>query len=327
MAEVDSIKVALRGGILMARSGDDTWRRLLEWTGGQKGSERLAAHILRADGFEDIDPSHPLGGPDGTKDALARKAGKKWTVAVYFPRGQQTYKDIKKKFKSDLRGIGKDGTNAMAFITNQELTLSERERLRGIPLGGITVEIYHLERIAQMLDSPELYGVRLEFLDIQMSKEEQASHFEHLAKRQEVSFSNIAALITGGDSFCYLMLFWFDMENHRARQIAFRKVGKHPLREVSARIYDLATQQSRTFDLGTITAVAIQVSGQWDLGPTDHARYNITFHALNGFYTQFLRLARVDEYWAAATRVVRGNEVILEEIDPRYVAAKGTPVW
>jgi hypothetical protein len=311
----------------MARSGDDTWRRLLEWTGGQKGSERLAAHIIRSDGFEDVDPSHPLGGADGAKDALARKAGKKWILAVYFPRGQQTYKDIKKKFKSDLRGVGKNGSDAMVFVTNQELTLSERERLRGIPPAGSTVEIYHLERIAQKLDSPELYGVRLEFLDIQMSKEEQASHFEHLAKRQEVSLNNIASLITGGDSFCYLMLFWFDMENHLARQIAFIKVGQHPLREVSVRIYDLATRQTRGLQLGTITSVAVQVPGHWDLGPTDHAQYNITFHALNGMHTQFLRLARVDGYWASATRVIRGHDVVLEKIDPQYVAAKGHPTW
>ena len=45
--------------------GDETWTRLLSWTKGQKPSERLASHILRADGYKSIDPSHPLGGQDG----------------------------------------------------------------------------------------------------------------------------------------------------------------------------------------------------------------------------------------------------------------------
>ena len=35
--------------------GDETWNRLLTWTKGQKSSERLAAHILRAEGFKSVD--------------------------------------------------------------------------------------------------------------------------------------------------------------------------------------------------------------------------------------------------------------------------------
>jgi hypothetical protein len=59
-------------------------------------SERLAAQILHAEGYADIDPSHPLGGRDGGKDALAIRSGKKWVMAVYFPRGQQAFEDIKR---------------------------------------------------------------------------------------------------------------------------------------------------------------------------------------------------------------------------------------
>ncbi len=36
-----------------------------------------------------------------------------------------------------------------------------------------SVEIFHLERIASLLDSPRGYGIRLEFLDVDMTKEEQ----------------------------------------------------------------------------------------------------------------------------------------------------------
>jgi hypothetical protein len=35
-----------------------------------------------------MDPSHPLGGQDGLKDLICNKEGKKYIVAVYFPRGK-----------------------------------------------------------------------------------------------------------------------------------------------------------------------------------------------------------------------------------------------
>ncbi len=47
--------------------------RLREWRTGQAGAERLGAAILHLDGFEDIDPQAPLGGPDDRKDILCRK--------------------------------------------------------------------------------------------------------------------------------------------------------------------------------------------------------------------------------------------------------------
>ncbi|WP_157033869.1 hypothetical protein [Belnapia moabensis] len=63
---------------------DDTWHRLREWTKGQAPSERLAAQILAHEGFTDLDPSHPLGGKDGGKDAMATKNGVQFAMAVYF---------------------------------------------------------------------------------------------------------------------------------------------------------------------------------------------------------------------------------------------------
>lgn len=73
----------------MTTRWDETWHRLREWTDGPGKSERLAAQILLEEGYESLDPSHPLGGPDGAKDAVCVKSGKKFIMAVYFPRGQQ----------------------------------------------------------------------------------------------------------------------------------------------------------------------------------------------------------------------------------------------
>ncbi len=41
----------------------------------QAPSERMAALILDEEGFESIDPAHPLGGRDGGADALVQKDG------------------------------------------------------------------------------------------------------------------------------------------------------------------------------------------------------------------------------------------------------------
>ena len=67
--------------------GRETWHRLREWDKGQSESERLAARLLPLEGFVRIDPSHPLGGPDGGKDIVCKRDAKTWIVAAYSPRG------------------------------------------------------------------------------------------------------------------------------------------------------------------------------------------------------------------------------------------------
>lgn len=141
---------------------DETWHRLLQWTNGQGRSERLAAQILLHEGFESIDPSHPLGGPDGGQDATCIRAGSRWTMAVYFPRNQQDFKDIAAKFKSDLEKARRSESEGIAFVTNQELRLAERQTLNSLWEGG--VELFHLERITTILDNPQMTSVRDQFL-------------------------------------------------------------------------------------------------------------------------------------------------------------------
>ena len=157
--------------------GDETWNRLLNWTRGQKASERLSAHLLASLGYKSIDPSHPLGGKDGAKDIVAFRNNIQWVTGCYFPRGQQTFKKIREKFIKDLGSFdGKGGVSGLAFVTNQELRLSERKILveSGLPR---EVDIIHLERLTHILDTPQNYGLRLEYLDIELSKEEQVSFF------------------------------------------------------------------------------------------------------------------------------------------------------
>lgn len=144
---------------------DETWHRLLEWTKGQTPSERLAAQVLIYEKFTSLDPSHPLGGPDGGKDALARREGRTFAMAVYFPRGRQSFSAIASKFRSDLAGAIKSGADGIAFVTNQELTLGEREELAETA-GTMVTELFHLERLTTILDDPSMAKVREQFLDI-----------------------------------------------------------------------------------------------------------------------------------------------------------------
>lgn len=145
---------------------DETWHRLREWTAGQTPSERLAAQILIREGFSSVDPSHPLGGPDGGRDALADRQGKRFAMAVYFPRGQQNFRAIKQKFEADVEGVRPNSIEGIAFVTNQELTLSQREAFDKLA-EPISVELYHLERITTILDAPEMARVREQFLGIE----------------------------------------------------------------------------------------------------------------------------------------------------------------
>lgn len=120
--------------------------------------------MLYAEGYKNVDPSHPLGGRDGGKDAVAQKEGLVWAMAVSFPRSQQSFSAVKSKFQDDVVKARATGVDGVAFVTNQELRLAERaelERLAEMPL-----DLFHLERLTAILDRPDMHRVRAQFLSI-----------------------------------------------------------------------------------------------------------------------------------------------------------------
>lgn len=164
--------------------GRETWQRLLNWDRGATDAERLAARLLPVEGYQAIDPAHPLGGPDGGRDIVCRYQDRSTVVAVYFPNGRQQERVLIRKFESDLAGAQSKDVRAMVFFTNQEVTLSTRARLVEMAHAqGLSLEVFHLERVAACLDRPAGYGLRLEFLSIEMTREEQVSYFNHLEQR------------------------------------------------------------------------------------------------------------------------------------------------
>jgi hypothetical protein len=163
---------------------DETWHRLLEWTNGQAPSERLGAQILLEEGYKSVDPSHPLGGKDGAKDAVCLRDGERWIMAVYFPRGQQQFATTKNKFLNDLHGVALSDATGIAFVTNQELRLDERKQLRD-GAGTVKVDVFHLERITTILDKPSMSTVRKQFLSIDPDDDKLQKEVEVLRKQLE----------------------------------------------------------------------------------------------------------------------------------------------
>lgn len=173
--------------------GAETWHTLRDWDKGQAASERLCAKILMYTGYEDVELIHPLGGRDGKKDAVAKKNGKEVIVSVYFPRGQVSFTKIKNKFKNDSKSLKND--QSFVFFTNQELRLSEREQLKNCI--SQEVFLFHLEKIANLLDTPGMYGERRRFLDIESSKEEEIAFLDNRDKKMENFQNSLDAFIKG----------------------------------------------------------------------------------------------------------------------------------
>ena len=110
-------------------------------------------------------PGRSQGGKDGGKDATAIKDGEPRIMAVYFPRGQKTFREIKAKFLGDFKGVAANGARGIAFVTNQELTSAERTELADAVDGS--VDIFHLERVAHVLDRPDMHPLRAQFVGIE----------------------------------------------------------------------------------------------------------------------------------------------------------------
>lgn len=155
---------------------------LRDWRYGSIQAERLCAGLLQISGYSDIDPQATLGGPDGQKDILARRGGLLFVAAVYFPPTQPTFAMVREKFVRDRKGVAANRASSLIFFINQYLTVGQRAALQAA--GNPADEIFHLERMRHLLDSPIGYGLRLEYLRRPMSTEEQVAFFS--TQRQDV---------------------------------------------------------------------------------------------------------------------------------------------
>lgn len=149
---------------------------------GAPAKEYLAADILRLENFIYIDPIHPQGGRDGKKDIICYRDQVKFVAACWIPNdsNKEDYKSLFDKFDSDLKGVSLNSAQGYVFITNCSVTVGERNDLikHALSNGCQVCEVYHLERLRQILDTPVGYGTRLRVLGIEMTKEDQLSFYE-----------------------------------------------------------------------------------------------------------------------------------------------------
>lgn len=106
---------------------------LQNWRFGSGWAERMASQYLALQGYIDICPQAPLGGPDGGRDILFTGHTGLGVAACYFPTEPRSFTKIKKKFNDDWINASKHGPDKFYFITGQRLTPFESEELRRIP--------------------------------------------------------------------------------------------------------------------------------------------------------------------------------------------------
>lgn len=156
-----------------------TRNALINWGNGHQESAYLAHGILIIEKYEHINPIHPQGGKDGKKDFFCSKGGILHIAACYFPNNSVLikFKDLRKKFLNDLKGVSANQAKGFIFITNMAITSGNRAKLilAATRAGCVACVIYHLESLKGILDSPQGYGLREKHLGISMTSAEKIS--------------------------------------------------------------------------------------------------------------------------------------------------------
>lgn len=152
--------------------------------------------------------------------------------------------------------------------------------------------------------------------------------------------SDLAAHITGGDSFCYA-----EVSNLRLGEgvrLILHHEGLRALYDVQVRVFD-CDNHSRDlepyFDVFLSGQVHFQVpllvagtvlptNCEFNVGETDSRSLNIFYSARNGHFTQLLRCKKVAGKWLYATLVERKDKTIFQSVDPHYPRNElGEIVW
>lgn len=154
----------------------------------QASRERMCAQLLALmDGYSDIRPRRPQGGPDGGRDIEAIYSGvHKIFGAVGFKNDADDSAESKswmrKKFNADLSSAldARPRLYGFVFFTNIDVTPAEEAELKqlGTSRGLSLVEVIGRENMRHYLDSPSGLSTRYQFLGITMSDEEQKAFFQ-----------------------------------------------------------------------------------------------------------------------------------------------------
>jgi hypothetical protein len=126
----------------------------------------------------------------------------------------------------------------------------------------------------------------------------------------------IAASVTGGDSFCYVEFGSLGVAEPNTAILMLLHKGTYPMYEVGGYMVDLqefspapdAGQEIRwsafhNIDGGNMMPESAKPLMNWRLSDMDEQNYNVSLYARNGFFSQLIRLRCVNGNWKVATRV------------------------
>lgn len=338
-----------------------TDERLRAWLQSQPERERLCIALLPLLGdYRDARPRRPRGGPDGARDIEARVGD----VAVWGAVGFQNHADdskasreaAKDKFRSDLTGALRENPQLRGFVffTNVDLTPAAVTELENVARNAKIehVEVFHRERLRKELDSTTGLALRLQFLGIEMSIEEQTAFVRHLSDSQDRRHGELVVLlaemrevvlqvqktateaitqvramadrtiaaVTGGDSYCKIFVSAIDGPS------AVSCEGEFPLYDVRMRFVDLDAVPKNLS--GVSLAIGDLVPGHVAILPQPiselfHSprRVNVFFVARNGSSCQQLRGFAVDERLIWASKITRGATTLEESVPDGILAA------
>ena len=156
-------------------------------------------------------------------------------------------------------------------------------------------------------------------------------------KSDEIAKLNkeIVKSVIGGDSFCYLMIASLDPHSNSGILTIIHQ-GDHPIYDISARMADLqkmraiekgekgkidfreVMQANTNIPIGNMAKGTATAIGPFQLGTGTERNFNIFFNARNGFFTQLLRLKKINNKWVHATKVEKDGKIIFEKIDSDF---------
>jgi Effector-associated domain 11 len=187
--------------------------------------------------------------------------------------------------------------------------------------GTISVQDYNLER-NQITKALLAISSELEVSTPLKGAADKTTIDEKLARLEAVQ--------TGGDTFCYCMLYFFDFQQNIARQFAVIKVGDFTLYDLRYRVVNMQTNKDvGSWQHGELNSPADYPPIKWGLQGSMYLRF--FFNARNGAWHQDLILKKSvsANCWLAATMVKgkNGRDVIFEYLDPEFEKEFGPPVW
>ncbi len=167
---------------------------LKNWNKTSADSERLVAKVLHNMGYSFLSTQNPKGGRDGNKDILCVDFRRRKTVVgVYFPTSQIEEKCLREKFIHDLQGAINNNAECFVFCTNMYINAKFKEDLNILAKNkNIDSIIYDIEDLKIFLNSPSGYGIREDYFEIEMSREEITALLDDYINKQNEIIKQIA---------------------------------------------------------------------------------------------------------------------------------------